>query len=199
MNGNVQQAIGNRDVHGRFPCGVYPAMSPGDVTTMEDRWVSLHVETDAQWQALGKAFGNPAWASDPRFSTNAAREEHYLEIDDHIAAFTAERDDYDLMRLLQGAGVACAPVLESSRMFDDPHLRARGFFRTQTQQDAGTHEYVGPLWQFEKTPVEFLQPPVMFGEHNDYVYRELLGLSEAEYDALKAAGHVATEYDPSVP
>ena len=110
-----------------------------------------------------------------------------------------ERGDYELMHLLQAAGIACAPVLEASRMFDDPHLRARGFFRTQTQRDAGTHEYVGPLWGFTETPVEFLQPPVMFGEHNDYVYCEVLGMSEAEYGAMKAAGHVAMEYDPSVP
>ncbi|MBA4180244.1 MAG: hypothetical protein C0506_06595 [Anaerolinea sp.] len=199
LNRNVQTAIGNRDVHGRFPCGVYPAKSPGDSSTMEDRWVSIHVETDAQWRALGKAFGNPAWASDMRFATNASRAEHYPEIDSNIAAFTVEREDYDVMHLLQAAGVACAPILEASRMFDDPHLRARNFFRKQKQADAGEHEYVGPLWQFEETPVEFLQPPVMFGEHNDYVYREVLGMSEAEYSAMKAGGHVSMEYDASVP
>ena len=55
------------------------------------------------------------------------------------------------------------------------------------------------MWQFEKTPVEFTQPPVMFGEHNDYVYREVLKVSDAEWDALMAGGHIAVEYDPSVP
>lgn len=199
LNGNVQEAIGNRDIHGRFPCGVYPAKSPGDASTMDDRWVSIHIETDDQWRALGQAIGSPAWAEDPRFATNEGRAEHFAEIDAHIAAFTVDHDDYDLMHLLQSAGIACAPVLEASRMFDDPHLRERGFFRAQTQEGSGTNEYVGPLWQFEKTPVEFLQPPVTFGEHNDYVYREVLGLEEPEYDALKTAGHIATEYDPSVP
>jgi crotonobetainyl-CoA:carnitine CoA-transferase CaiB-like acyl-CoA transferase len=124
---------------------------------------------------------------------------HHDEIDARIAEYTAEHDDYDLMHRLQAAGIAATPVLEASRMFDDPHLRARNFFQTQTQKASGTYEYVGPLWQLPGTPVEFSQPPVMFGEHNEYVYREVLRLSEDEYQALLAAGHIADAYDPSVP
>jgi benzylsuccinate CoA-transferase BbsF subunit len=199
LNRNTQTAIGNRDVHGRFPCGVYPAKSEGDATTMQDRWISIHVESDEQWRALVKAMGSPAWATDARFETNDGRAEHFREIDAGIAAWTLERDDYAMMHELQAVGVAAAPVLEASRMFDDPHLRARNFFRTQTQKDAGTHEYVGPLWQFSETPVEYYQPPVMFGEHNEYVYREVLKVSDAEWDSLMAGGHIADEYDASVP
>ncbi|MBI5947158.1 MAG: CoA transferase [Chloroflexi bacterium] len=199
LNGHIQETIGNRDVNGRFPCGVYPAKSPGTAATQDDRWISIHVETDEQWAAFGRAIGGPAWASDPRFATNDGRAAHFREIDANIAAYTAGQEDYDLMHRLQAAGVAAAPVLESSRMFDDPQFRSRGFFRKQTQSDAGTHEYVGPLWKMEGTPVEFAQPPVTFGEHNDYVYRDVLKMSPEEIDALRAGGHIATEYDPSVP
>lgn len=199
LNGRVQRAIGNRDIHGCYPCGVYPARSPGTPETHGDHWIALHVETDAQWRGLAAALGNPEWAADPRYATNAGRAELAAELDARIAAATAQFDDYDLMRRLQAVGVAAAPVLEASRTFDDPHLRARGFFREQTVEGAGTHEYVGPLWKFGTTPVEFRQPPVCFGEHNDYVYRELLGLSEQEIGTLEAGGHIADEYDESVP
>lgn len=199
LNRNIQGAIGNRDVHGRYPCGVYPSKSPGGPETMDDHWVAIHIEDDTQWQAFGKAIGSPEWATDARFATNEGRAEHYREIDAHIAGFTRERGDYEVMRLMQAAGIAAAPVLEASRVYGEPHLRARDFFRSQTQPSSGTYEYMGPMWKFEKTPVEFYQAPVMLGEHNDYVYREVLKISEDEYDALKAAGHVGTEYDPSVP
>jgi crotonobetainyl-CoA:carnitine CoA-transferase CaiB-like acyl-CoA transferase len=200
LNGRVQTAIGNRDVNGRFPCGVYPAKSPGTAETMDDRWVALHVETDEQWKAFVRAIGSPAWANDARFATNDGRAEHYLEIDAQIATFTAAREDYDVMHLLQAAGVPAAPVLEASRMFSDPQLRSRDFFRSQSFEGAeGPYEYVGPVWKFSDTPVEFSQPPVTFGEHNDYVYRDVLKFSEAEYAAMKAGGHVETGYDPSVP
>lgn len=200
LNGRVQAAIGNRDVHGRFPCGVYPAQSPGDAAADQgDHWISIHIEDDDQWRAFGAAIGSPDWATDPRFATNDGRAEHFREIDAHIAEYTKDQDDYTLMHRLQAAGVPAAPVLEASRVFDDPHLRARNFFREQTSEGTGTNEYMGPLWNFEGTPVEYRQPPVLFGEHNDYVYRELLEVSDAEYDALKAAGHIAMDYDASVP
>ncbi len=199
LNGNIQGAIGNRDVHGRAPFGVYPALSPGDSSTMDDRWIAIGVEDDAQWQAFGQAIGNPDWAADPRFATNAGRLEHHDELDSLIAAYTATQDDYGLMHRLQAAGVSATPVLEASRMFTDPHLRSREFFKQQTQPSSGTYEYVGPLWQMPATPVEYYQAPVMFGEHNDYVYREVLKVSDEEFEALRAGGHIATEYDPSVP
>ncbi|MCL4240241.1 MAG: CoA transferase [Dehalococcoidia bacterium] len=199
LNGNVQGAITNRDVHGRALQGVYPARSPGTPATMDDRWIAISIEGDAEWHAFAAAIGNPAWTADPRFATNEGRLAAHDEIDAHIAAYTATRDDYELMHLLQAAGIAATPVLEASRMFDDPHLRARNFFRTQTQRSSGTYEYVGPLWQLPETPVEFYQPPIMFGEHNEYVYREVLKVSDDEYRSLLAGGHIADAYDPSVP
>ena len=199
LNQNVQGAIRNRDVHGRAPFGVYPTISPGTSETMDDRWISIGIETDEEWQAFAKAIGNPEWANDIRFGTNMGRLANHDELDRLIAEYAATQDDYELMHRLQAAGVSATPVLEASRMFDDQHLRARGFFRKQTQQASGTYGYVGPLWNLPETPVEFTQPPVMFGEHNDYVYREVLQVSDEEFESLKAAGHIATEYDPSVP
>lgn len=199
LNRNVQSAIGNRDIFGNYPCGVYPAKSPGTAETMDDHWIAIHIENDEQWTSFGEAIGNPAWASDPRFATNDGRRDHAKEIDQHISSYTIEQDDYALMHRLQAAGVAAAPVLEASRVFDDPHLRARDFFKTQTVEGAGTKEYMGPLWRFPATPVTYDQPPVTMGEHNDYVYREVLQMSDGEFEALRAGGHIARDYDPSVP
>ncbi len=199
LNGNIQGAIGNRDVHGRFPCGVYPAKSPGGPETSDDHWIAISVESDDEWQGLVSAMGSPEWARDSRFATNAGRAEHFREIDRKIAEYTAGFEDYALMARLQAAGVPAAPVLEASRLYEDPHMRARGFFRKQHQKSSGEYEYMGPMWQFPGTPVDFYQPPIMFGEHNGYVYRELLGYSDAEIEQLEAAGQITTEYAPHVP
>lgn len=200
LNRRVGSAIGNRDIHGRAPFGVYPAKSPGTAETSDDHWIAISCETDEQWQALVAEMGNPAWASEERFATNESRYENHKALDRLIGEWTAQHDDYDLMAQLQAAGVPATPVLEASRMFDDPQLLARDFFVEQNQEASkGPYKYVGPMWKFSETPIEFYQPPIMFGEHNDYVYREVLGMSDEEIEALRAKGHIATEYDPSVP
>jgi crotonobetainyl-CoA:carnitine CoA-transferase CaiB-like acyl-CoA transferase len=199
LNRRVQTTIGNRDVFGRFPCGVYPAKSPGTAATAEDHWVSIHVESESGWQALTQVMGDPAWAEDPRFATNAGRAAHYQELDAQIAAWTAEREDYAIAAACQAVGVAAMPVLEASRLFADPQLVARNFFQQQTLPDVGAYDFAGPMWRFGETPVEYLQPPVTFGEHNEEVYRDILGYTEAEIEQLRAQGHIATEFDSSVP
>lgn len=199
LNGTVQTTVGNRDVHGQYPCGVYPCASPGTAAECLDRWIAIHIEGDDQWARFRTAMGEPAWAMDARFSTNDGRAGHFREIDAGIAEWTRSRDDYELMHLLQAQGIAAAPVLEASRMFDDPHLRARDFFRTQRIENGREYEFVGPIWQFEQTPVEFLQPPIALGEHNEYVYRQVLGVTGAEYERFRELGWITMDYDPSIP
>jgi len=157
------------------------------------------VENDEQWISFRAAMGDPQWASDPRFDTNDGRAAHYKEIDAAIAEWTRTKDDYEVMHLLQAHGIAAAPVLEASRMFDDPHLRERNFFRTQRIENGKEYEFVGPIWNFEDAPVAFRQAPVGLGEHNEYVYREVLGVDDAEYEHLRDLGWITMDYDSSVP
>jgi hypothetical protein len=38
------------------------------------------------------------------------------------------------------------------------------------------------------------EPICRLGADNDYVYREVLGLSDAEYEALDDGGHISLDY-----
>ncbi len=198
LNRRVQTTIGNRDINGRAPCGVYPAKSPGTAAQQLDRWIAIHIEDDAGWGALREVMGDPAWAQDARFDTNDGRAAHHAEIDRHLGAWTREQDDYALTHALQARGIAAMPVLEASRTFDDPHLRDRGFFRKQRLENGEVYEFVGPLYSMPETPIEFFQGPVALGEHNEYVYKSLLGYSDAEYDALLANGEIGMDYAPGI-
>jgi len=96
LNGRVQQTIGNRDIFGRFPCGVYPAKSPGTSETMEDHWVSIHCTTDPEWDALAQVMGNPEWARDPKYATNDGRAKHYRELDEQIGRSSPDAESTTL-------------------------------------------------------------------------------------------------------
>jgi crotonobetainyl-CoA:carnitine CoA-transferase CaiB-like acyl-CoA transferase len=98
------------------------------------------------------------------------------------------------MQRLQQAGIAAGPVMREPDLFTDPHLHARGFFQVVTQAEAGTYPYPGLMWTMLKTPSTIRRPPVRMGEHNDYVYREILKLSDAEIDVLRAEGHIGMDF-----
>jgi crotonobetainyl-CoA:carnitine CoA-transferase CaiB-like acyl-CoA transferase len=78
--------------------------------------------------------------------------------------------------------------------FNDPHVKEREFFVSITAPEVGTHLYPSTIYRMSKIPFEVRKPPVRVGEDNDYVYREVLRLSEEEYDELKALGHIGMDY-----
>ncbi len=121
-------------------------------------------------------------------------------LDEKLAEWTRAFDDYELFHRLQRAGVPAAPVLEASRLLDDPHVQARNLLQPQElEDDIGVYRYPGPLYEFPESPGGIRRPPVAMGQDNDYVYKELLGIDEQEYQRLVGAGHIARAFHESVP
>jgi crotonobetainyl-CoA:carnitine CoA-transferase CaiB-like acyl-CoA transferase len=103
------------------------------------------------------------------------------------------------MHLLQAQGIAAGPVIGPLGAYADPHLRERGFFREVTHREAGTHLYPGMCFRYAGTPVDIRIPAPCLGEHNDYVYGKLLGMTDAEIAQLKAENTIGDAYLPEVP
>jgi crotonobetainyl-CoA:carnitine CoA-transferase CaiB-like acyl-CoA transferase len=199
LNGRVAERMGNRSIYGFAPHGVFPCKG-GDPAACEDRWIAIAIVDDRQWLALCRIMGRDDWASDGGLSTHADRAARQDELEASIAAWTADQDDYELFHRLQAAGIPSAPVLEGSRALDDPHAIARGLYQPQTMLDqVGTYRFPAPFYRFPETPITYRQPPVALGEHNEYVYREVLDVSDAEYARLRERGHISMEFDPSIP
>ena len=78
--------------------------------------------------------------------------------------------------------------MHEDHVFEDPQLKERGFFVPITAPEVGTYLYPSTTFRMSNVPFEMRKPPVRLGEDNDYVYREVLGLTEEEYDRLKALG-----------
>jgi len=202
FNGEVEQAIGNRSIYaadGQAPSGVYPCLSHGGPETGDDRWIAITVTSNATWDALRAEMGDPEWARDPELGTAAGRAAAQDLIDEKLAEWTANFEDDELFARLQAAGVAAAPVLEASRVLDDPHVQARNLYLPQElQDDIGVHNYPRPIYDFPESEGGIRRPPVAFGQDNDYVYRDLLGVSDEEYARLEAEGHIATSFSDTL-
>jgi crotonobetainyl-CoA:carnitine CoA-transferase CaiB-like acyl-CoA transferase len=164
---------GNRHLS-MAPHGVYPTGQP-------DRWLTLAVRNDAEWQAMVRELDQPAAASDPRFATAAARLRHRDEIDVLLAQWLVACNADTTAERLQRAGV-CAHV--SWSMLDiarDPHLRARGATTEVSAPDLPSRLAVGAPARFSKTHdvgIRRLTPAL--GQDEEYVFGELLGLSTAQ-------------------
>ena len=191
-NGRQQGSIGNRSVEGFVPNGVFPCSGP-------DRWIALSCRSDREWEALAHFMGSPGWATDPALSAAASRAEREDEIEERIAAWTSGQERDVLFHGLQAAGVTAGPVLSARDAAQDPHLSATGAWKlVAATADYPATNFAVPPYHFSASDVTLRTPPCLLGEHNDYVYRDLLGLSEAEIERLEAAGHIATSYDPQL-
>jgi crotonobetainyl-CoA:carnitine CoA-transferase CaiB-like acyl-CoA transferase len=185
MNGRTPPPTGNR--HPRVLQGCYPCRG-------EDAWIAIRIATDAEWEALVDAMGRPAWAADPRWEDVAGRLAHQDDIDRYLAAWTRAYDKTELFHLLARHGVPAAPVATAADVLADPHLQARGFWRPMTHPAAGTYRYPGPVARWSRVAWRWERPAPRLGEHNEYVYRTLLGYTAEELADLERRGLVGTRY-----
>ena len=189
MNARTHGPTGNR--HPRAVQNCYPCAG-------ENRWIAITVYDNEQWRALCDVMGADDLAREKELAEASARRARQSEIDARIAEWTRTQTPQDAMKTLQSRGVPAGAILNQADAFADPHIQNRGFFEEAYQADCGTHLYPGVPYKMSQTPLSIRRGPVMFGQDNEYVYRELLGYSSEEYAAFEAAGHVATNYSEGV-
>ena len=153
-------------------------------------YVYLVVATQRMWEQLCAAMGRPELATDPRFKGWVLRHQNGTALYDEIAAWTRAHDKHEAMRILASAGVPCSAVLDTKDLFEDPHLRARGFVQSVDHEVLGRVPVMGSPFRMSGAPVELQAAPVL-GKHTDEVLRADLGLSDAELRALRASGILA--------
>ena len=180
LNERVAGPLGNRHPlamaapHGVFPC-------QGD-----DRWISIVAQEESEWDGLVEAMGAPTWASAPEFNDLEARRKNINALHEKLGEWTAGFDDRELADTLQAAGVAAAPVLTVADLLDDPHYRARETF-IEVDHPLGYRETIYNAYVKLSRSVPRVRPGPWIGQDNDRVFRDLLGLDEERYQALKDA------------
>jgi crotonobetainyl-CoA:carnitine CoA-transferase CaiB-like acyl-CoA transferase len=193
------QVNGRRTRRPDFPPGnrsIFPALAPhntyrcaGRDRVGQDWWVFIACETQAQFEALCGLMGERELAFDPRFATNEARVAHQDELDALIGRWTRPRRRYDIMRQCQAAGIIAAVVQGAEdRVEYDPQLQSRGIHPVIHHPELGELAYEGYPVKMSRTPPFVHGRAPTLAEHNRYVYGELLGMSEAEIDSLRARG-----------
>ena len=114
------------------------------------------------------------------------------EVRTAIAAWTRTRSKLDAMTTLAEEGVCASQVFETSDLFDDPHLQARGFIREVRHAQHGDVKLLGWPARMSKSEVEMRAAPLL-GEHTAQVLAEDLHLGEDAIERLRASGAIGDE------
>ena len=153
-----------------------------------DSWVAIAVETDDQWNSLGHALGSPSWATDPSLATIVGRRAQHDAIDEHLAAWCADRSSDDIVAILWNAGVPVAKVMQPHRQTELEQLSFRDFFEVVDHPVNGPARLSTVPIRFSTGPGPFhTQPAPLLGQHNHELLAEL-GLSASEIAELEADG-----------
>ena len=183
MNGVQPERDGNRDPH-MAPHGIFRSAG-------EDRWVAVAVEDDAAWPRLAAAIGRPELADDPRYRTVVDRKRHEDDLEALLTEWTGARTPEEATALLQAAGVAAFTVASNRDLAEDPHLAGREFFVDLAHPEVGTRRHIGVPWRMSESEARVRRPAPCLGADTDAVLRNVLGYSEGEIAALRAAAALA--------
>ena len=163
------------------PHGIYPCRG-------DDRWIAVAVRGDDEWTALRRMMGDPGWAREEGFATAAGRVARRDELDGLLGSWTADFDPYQLMDLLQAAGVEAGVVQNLDDLRADPQLASRDHFVPLEHRHLGEMPFERSALRFDGRPGRLERSAPDLGEHTEAVLREVLGLDRSEIARLRKSG-----------
>lgn len=158
-----------------------------------ESWLAISIETDEQWQRLGAALGHPAWFTNEAYGSAEGRRAAQNDIDEHLAAWTHDRDAGESAELLKRHGVPAAVAVDPRLTTDHPQLVARGFYEPLEHPVVGTIRWPTVPFRFASVERWLRAPAPLLGQHNRDILQGLLGIPDGEFDDLAAAGVIGTK------
>jgi crotonobetainyl-CoA:carnitine CoA-transferase CaiB-like acyl-CoA transferase len=168
-----------------------PGIAPSNVYKCKDGDYLIGANQDAIWARLAEAMGQPELASDPRYVDHVSRGKNQIELDARIQDWTKTLTVAELESLMIKHSIPAGKIYRAPEMLADPHFAARDAIISVDTPRWGKVKMQNAFPKLSDTPSSVRSPaPTEIGEDNDAVYRDLLGLSDDELDALKSSGAI---------
>jgi len=181
VNGRHPERQGNRNPY-TAPHGVFQCRG-------EERWIAITVFNHQQWVALCKVMDKTGWTQEgSKFRTLLGRLDNQDELEADINAWTRLFTAEQLMATLQAGGVPAALVETTQDLYEDPQLKHRDHWKWLEAPELGLCSHNTFAFRMSKTPLEVTTPAPTLGQHNEWVYRELLAMNEEEFVEDLVAG-----------
>lgn len=165
-----------------------PNVSPSNVyPTADGEMVLIAANQDTVFKRFAEVMGQPGLATDERYATHSARGQHMADLDGLIAEWSATRPAEELLALLHEAGVPAGRIFRARDMLSDPHFAAREAIVRLVHPELGDFAVHNVAPKLSETPGKIRHLGPELGEHNDQIYRGLLGLDDDTLSSLRSA------------
>ena len=142
--------------------------------------------------------GRADLTTDARFADILSRHANHDALDRIIAEWTSAQDARELADTLQRSRVAASAVMSGEDIFDDAHYQSRGLLELVDHPSAGVHFLPGAAWKMSETPGRVRWHAPRLGEHNRFVFGELLGMTDSRIERMDREGVTGTSPAESV-
>jgi formyl-CoA transferase len=170
---------------------VLPNVAPSSVyPTRDGDAILIAANQDSVFTRLAAVMDRPELADDERYATHSARGVNMEALDALIAGWSIGFDAEDLLAVLHDGGVPAGRIYRAKDMFADPHFAARQAIVTVPHPELGELAMQSVFPKLSASPGAVRGPGPALGEHNDEIYRGLLGLEDDELSRLASAGAI---------
>ncbi len=163
---------------------------PYQVFEASDGHLILAVGNDRQFAKFCDIAGQPGWAADPRFATNAERVRHRAVLVPLLEAVIRERPRNNWLGALEAAKVPCGSINSIGEALADPQVQARGTVVPMAHPLTPDLRLIASPMKLSATPVAYRHAPPLLGQHSDELLREA-GCTVEEITAWRQAGVIA--------
>lgn len=157
--------------------------APYQAVRSAEGYVTVGAVTPKTWKSFCQALGLEHLLQDERYGDAFSRHAYREELINAIEKVTTKRPTAELVELLGGAGVPCAPIADYGQVFNDDHLNQRGFYWDAPHPTVGSVRQIGSPMRLSRTPVRReTAAPLLGGSTREAL--EEVGMTSAEVDAL---------------
>ena len=164
----------------------HPNIVPYQTFSTLDGNIILAIGNDSQFKKFCDVAGKPKLSSDKQFVNNSTRLTHRDTLIAIIADCIRQHSSEFWMTELERVGVPCGPINDLEAVFRDPQVIHRGLKISLPHPTVGKIDLIGNPIKFSRTPVNYISPPPLLGQHTHEVLSSILDMTEQEIMQLKA-------------
>ena len=168
---------------------IIPNVAPSNIfETSDQQMILIAANQDGVFSRLCKVMDRPELSSDERYNTHSARGKNQRELDNLINNWTKTKNLKEVESLCNENGIPAGLIYKAKDMIEDPHFKAREAIIDIEHPEFGLIKMQNVAPKLSRNPGEVRQVGPRLGEHNNYVFLDILKRTKDEMSALKEAG-----------